>query len=56
MRLGFVVMRNTRQKPGSKEPDYVLLSSDEPEPDPYARGDQTREPEADGIDDDDVPF
>ena len=33
----FVVLLNEKKKPGSREPDYLLLSSDEPEVDEYAR-------------------
>jgi hypothetical protein len=31
----FVVLRNDRKKEGSSEPDYLLMSGDEPEIDSY---------------------
>jgi hypothetical protein len=33
----FVILRNDRKAEGSKDPDYVLMSGDEPEIDQYAR-------------------
>ena len=37
LRQRFVVLHNERKKAGSNEPDYVLMSSDEPEVDTYVR-------------------
>jgi hypothetical protein len=37
LRQRFVVLPNTRKKDGSNEPDYQLMSSDEPEADAYAQ-------------------
>ena len=36
LRQRFVILRNDRKSEGSKDPDYVLMSSDEPEIDEYA--------------------
>lgn len=36
LRQRFIVLKNDRKSEGSKDPDYVLMSSDEPEPDAYA--------------------
>jgi hypothetical protein len=36
LRQRFVILKNEKKTPGSKEPDYVLMSSDEPEVDEYA--------------------
>ena len=33
----FIVLKNDRKPAGSKEPDYLLMSSDEPEADRYAQ-------------------
>jgi hypothetical protein len=33
----FVILRNDRKNDGSSEPDYLLLSSDEPAKDEYAQ-------------------
>jgi hypothetical protein len=32
-----VILRNDRKRDGSNEPDYVLMSGDEPEVDEYAQ-------------------
>lgn len=40
LRQRFLVLRNDRKTDGSSQPDYVLVSSDEPEVDEYARGHQ----------------
>lgn len=37
LRQRYAVFVNDRKKPGSNEPDFVLLSADEPEADPYSR-------------------
>lgn len=37
LRQRFVVLRNDKKTPGSQQPDYVLMSSDNPEVDSYAR-------------------
>ena len=34
-RQRFVVLRNDNKSEGSTQPDYVLMSSDQPEPDTY---------------------
>jgi hypothetical protein len=36
LRQRFVILRNDRKSEGSKDPDYVIMSSDEPEIDEYA--------------------
>lgn len=66
MRQRFVVLVNDHKTPGSKEPDYSLMSSDEPEVDEYAAqnrnrtGDEKPAASAGGgdfqVSDDDVPF
>ena len=35
LRQRFVVLKNDRKKPGTSQPDYVLLSADAPEVDAY---------------------
>jgi hypothetical protein len=68
LRQRFVIFKNDRKKPGSKDPDYTLMSSEEPEVDEYATkrqpttlaapppsGPQTRE-EGWVPTDEDVPF
>jgi hypothetical protein len=35
LRQRFVVLKNDRKKPGTSQPDYVLLSADAPEVDTY---------------------
>lgn len=56
----FVVLKNNRKKEGSNEPDWMLMSSNEPEADSYEaqprgarseRDDDRRQPP-----DDDIPF
>ena len=37
LRQRFVILKNDRKKAGSSDPDYVLMSGDEPEVDQYAR-------------------
>jgi hypothetical protein len=37
LRQRFVILVNDRKAEGSRDPDYVLMSSDEPEADTYAR-------------------
>ena len=37
LRQRFVILKNDRKKDGSSEPDYALMSGDEPEVDDYAR-------------------
>jgi hypothetical protein len=37
LRQRFVVLPNDRKTEGSRDPDYVLMSSEEPEVDEYAR-------------------
>ena len=64
LRQRFVVLRNTRKKDGSSEPDYLLMSSDEPDVDEYARRASTSSPPAaaaaapEGVDAmlDEIPF
>ena len=55
LRQRFVVLVNDRKAEGSRDPDYVLMSSDEPERDEYADrqspSPQSVEPPAD-----DIPF
>jgi hypothetical protein len=36
MKQRFVVLPNRYKEPGTRQPDYVLMSGDEPEPDEYA--------------------
>jgi hypothetical protein len=36
MRQRFVVLVNPYKEPGNRQPDYILMSADEPEPDEYA--------------------
>ncbi len=56
----FIVMRNDRKKSGSRQPDYVLLSSEEPVDDPYERNRQAAPPRDDTgeaeLSEDDIPF
>lgn len=55
-RQRFVILRNDRKTEGSKDPDYVLLSSDEPVEDSYT---SSRAPKAEPHEqeaDDDIPF
>lgn len=62
LRQRFVILKNDRKVDGSRDPDYVLLSSDAPEADEYARDqqaparDRTPEPEPSEATDDDIPF
>ena len=51
----FLILRNDHKQPGSKQPDYVLMSSEEPEADDYTR---RRADTDDGGNsgDDDIPF
>lgn len=58
LRQRFVILRNERKAEGSKEPDYVLMSSDEPEVDEYARDQREvqAKPPAGAPRDDGVPF
>ena len=51
----FLVLRNDHKKPGSKQPDYVLLSSEEPIEDPYERN-RHAAPPRDDTPEDDIPF
>ena len=37
LRQRFVILPNDRKTEGSRNPDYVLMSADEPEVDSYAR-------------------
>jgi hypothetical protein len=37
LRQRFVILSNDRKTEGSRDPDYVLMSSDEPEADTFAR-------------------
>ena len=65
-RQRFIVVKNDRKAEGSREPDYLLLSSDEPETDEYARdraqGERAasrpaaRDPEPFEATVDDIPF
>lgn len=52
-RQRFVVFRNDRKQDGSRQPDYVLLSGDEPEPDDYdsTRRTATTQPKEEASDD-----
>lgn len=52
----FFVMRNDRKTPGSREPDYRLLSSDAPEPDDYAERPAAVASQAAEAEDDSIPF
>ena len=54
LRQWFVVLRNDRKTEGSKEPDYVLMSGDEPEVDEYARDHPARASQAEPGED--LPF
>lgn len=60
LRQRFVILKNDRKVDGSRDPDYVLLSSDAPEADEYAREQHApapgRQPEPSGATDDDIPF
>jgi len=38
LRQRFVILRNDRKQPGDNQPDYVLMTSDDPEPDTFAAG------------------
>ena len=53
LRQRFIVLRNDRKKDGSNEPDYLLMTSDEPEVDTYAR---SHGPESVATDVEDVLF
>lgn len=37
LRQRFVIFKNDRKQAGSQQPDYLLMSGDEPEQDVYAR-------------------
>jgi hypothetical protein len=37
LRQKFVILVNDRKTAGSAQPDYLLMTADEPEPDPYAQ-------------------
>jgi hypothetical protein len=50
----FVVLRNDHKAEGSRQPDYVLLSSDDPEPDDYQRSAPAAQAPEDTADD--FPF
>jgi hypothetical protein len=67
LRQRFMVMPNDKKTEGSREPDYALLSSDEPEVDEYAKREASapakreapatqREPAYTPSPDDDIPF
>jgi hypothetical protein len=60
MRQRFVVFRNDRKTAGSSEPDYTLLSGDEPEADTYAQRQaltpDRRRQDANGAEPFDPPF
>jgi len=42
LRQRFVILKNERKVPGSSQPDYLLMSGDEPEPDQYAQRQQAQ--------------
>ncbi len=48
LRQRFVILPNERKTEGSKEPDYLLMSSDEPEVDNYGSR-KSRQPGEDDI-------
>jgi hypothetical protein len=55
----FVVLRNDRKENGSRQPDYTLMSGDEPERDDYDRERQraaSHARESEETQDDDIPF
>lgn len=52
----FVVLTNDRKEPGSKQPDYVLMSSEEPEVDRYEGTRGARRPAGGDLNADDIPF
>jgi hypothetical protein len=62
MKQPFIVLKNDRKKVGSKQPDYLLVSSDAPVEDAYARDRYATPPRDDApereplTDDDDIPF
>ena len=57
-RQRFVILVNNHKEEGSKQPDYVLMSSEDPEPDEYGgrKGRSERADNRTSEDDDSVPF
>lgn len=56
MRQRFLILKNDRKVDGSKDPDYVLVSSEPPEIDEYARGRVAEPEQAADESDDGIPF
>jgi hypothetical protein len=55
LRQRFIILKNDRKEPGSAQPDYVLMSSDEPEADERA-GDRQSAARIPARDESNVPF
>lgn len=55
MKQGFVILRNDRKQADSKDPDYLMYSSEPAVADDYGKGRRPREPQPHD-DDEPIPF
>jgi hypothetical protein len=56
LKQSFLVLRNDRKTPGSKQPDYALVSGEDPRADDYTRRRAADTNDGGGRGDDDIPF